>query len=106
MFFVYRALVLRVAVIVERDFDKGKLSYWYEDKGIQQFITLLLTQEEVHAVERYKAGRYQQIRSLAEARILAEMNRIIAGHKSADSGLEHASKMLRTAADIVGGREP
>jgi isoleucyl-tRNA synthetase len=45
MFFVYRALLLRVAVIVERDFAKGHLSYWYDDPGIQQFIKLLLTEE-------------------------------------------------------------
>jgi len=105
MFFVYRALVLRVAVIVEHDFDKGKLSYWYDDNGIQQFIKLLLTEEETHVVERYRISRYQQVRSLEETRILAEMNRIIAGHRSADSGLEHASKMLRAVADVEGGRE-
>jgi DNA repair ATPase RecN len=65
----------------------------------------LLTEEEIHVVERYRISRYQQVRSLAEARILAEMNRIIAGHRSADSGLEHARKMLRAVADVEGGRE-
>jgi hypothetical protein len=104
MFFVYRALVLRVSVIVEQDFDKGRLKYWYEDGGIQQFMRLLLTEEEIPLVERYGINRYRQIRAFAEARILGEMNRIITGHRSADSGLEHASKMLRAVAEVEGGK--
>jgi hypothetical protein len=41
---------------------------------------------------------------MAEAKILAEMNRILAGHRSADSGLEHARKMLRAVAEVETGR--
>jgi hypothetical protein len=52
MFFVYRALVLRVAVIIERNFANGTLPYWYDDSGIQEFMRLLLTPEEILVVER------------------------------------------------------
>ena len=106
MYFVYRALVLRVAVIVERDFSKGKLAYWYEDSGIQEFLRLLLTEEEIAAINQYDVSRFKQITAFAENRILREINRIISGHQSADSGLEHARKILRTVGEVEAGRAP
>lgn len=103
MYFVYRAFVMRVVAMVEHEFDKGELTYWYEDRGIQQFLQLLLTPEEIRLVERYQAGRYNQARELMEGKILAEMNRVIAGHRSADNGLEKARKMLGTVAAVQQG---
>jgi hypothetical protein len=35
-----------------------------------------------------------------KGKIIAEMNRVIAGHRLADSGLEHAKKMLGVVAEI------
>jgi hypothetical protein len=103
MYFVYRAFILRVVGIAQRNFDAGRLPPWYKDKGIQQFVRLLLTEEEIRAAEQSQGGLFRHVRQLAESKILAEMNRIIAGHRSADSGLEHARKMLQTVAGIERG---
>ena len=104
MFFVYRAFKLRVAVILEHGLKKGEMPYWYDDNGIQQFIRLLFTEDEIGAIERYPIARFGKARQLAESKIIAEMNRIIAGHRSADSGLEQARKMLRAVAEVEANR--
>ncbi len=68
MFFVYRALVLRVAVIIERNLSRRTLPYWYEDNGIQEFTRPLLTTEEIALVERYPINRHRQLTAMAEAK--------------------------------------
>jgi len=94
IFYVYRAILGRIIWITKNGYEKGSIPYWPKDSVVQQYLNVVLSEEEVISVKDRLVGPYVQVRGLLEAKFLALAQKIVLGQESAEQILEVTSNIL------------
>jgi hypothetical protein len=97
-FFIYRAITGRLVFLFEQGREKGEVRPWYQDSGVRQLLTSVVTQKELQEFDGKKFGQLTWIQSLLESKILQHANRIVSGEESADFGFAQAQRIAELAA--------
>ena len=101
-FFIYRAFLGRLAIVLSDGVRKGRLEDWRKDDGIRQIISNLLPSETVVSLlekSPFIAAISRTVNAL-ETLLLKEISLIVSGRRSSFESFENA-KELRAAMDGV-----
>lgn len=99
-FFAYRAIFGRVAYVLKDGVESRSLDRWFRDKEITEIIAVVFSSEELMALEALQSGHFSYMRNLLEAKILADLRRVVSGEVSTAEGLEQGRKILATVQRI------
>jgi len=107
LFFGYRALVGRMAVLFASDGPsrgRNTIVYYLDDAGFRQLLDALLPPEEIRLVEAQVVGAYGLARTLIEQKMLLQARKVIEGEQSADAALVQARRIIRASEEVLGER--
>ena len=100
LFFIYRAVHGRICFLLESGVKAGKVTPWFEDQGIHQLLSTVLTDGEWQAFTELNHGHVGWMRSLIEGKMLGELRKIIAGEISTTEGLEQAQRVHSIMSEV------
>ena len=103
-FFIYRAVTGRTAILLEEGIKSGKVESWYNDSGIQQLLSYVMSSEEINQFKQVSVVRLHWLQNALEAKILNGMQRLIAGEVSSQESVEKAQNILKQVQTIRGTR--
>ncbi len=101
LFSVYGSFSGRLAYKLRDQADKGHILPWHEDKGIQQFISVLFSSEEQKRIDYKTPLGLQSVVWQIESKIVFECSRIISGKIAISESIEQTGK-IRTMLETYG----
>lgn len=100
LYYAYRALTGRVAYILLKGREAGRISPWYDDAAVRQLISVFMTGEEVNQFNAVECGKFGWMRCLIDQKMLSQMSRIVSGEESGNLALEQAHKIFEAASTL------
>lgn len=100
LFFVYRAIVGRLLVLILFGKQDGKIVHWTKDSGVRQLLEAVCTADEVDSLFENPIGGVARMLDLVETKILEAASSIISGEEASAKGIDHAKKIMATATDV------
>ncbi len=97
LLYVYRAISLRVEFLLARCLERERFDPWWTDSGVRQHLGLVLDKQELQRIDDLPVGRFGQVRSLLELKILQEIQTLISGEQAARFTIERASAIAEVA---------
>lgn len=101
IFSVYGSFTGRLAYKLRDQADKGHILPWHDDKGIQQFIKVLFTEDEQARIDYATPMGLRTVVSQIETKIAVECSNIIAGSAAVTEGIEETER-IRTLLETYG----
>lgn len=71
--FIYRAVRLRICLLLKEGVGKGLIQPWYEDRLLKEHLSQVLTQDEMKRFEEQNPPLVRGFSDLIESKILAEI---------------------------------
>lgn len=93
LFFVYQALVVRVALVIHWSAESEKRLNWYQDEGVQSLVRSAFSSSEMREFENLNVDRFSWLQKKLEQRILAAARDVISGKVIGEQALEQAQVM-------------
>jgi len=100
LFFAYRAITGRIALMLMDGRKNRKIENWAQDSGIRGLMRLVLSGREVEEFDKLRLGRIMWLGNQIESKMLAHSWKIISGEASAEFGLQQASKIAAAASAL------
>ena len=100
LFFVYRALMGRISLIFVKGRGQATVDYWAEDDGVRQLLSAVLSKDELEHFHKMRIGKLDFMRGAMEAKILAEIRRIVSGQSSGEVALDQARRISEALARV------
>ena len=92
-YFIYRATTGRILVLLSMDVKAGLVTPWYNDEGIKEQLSALLSDEELKEFQRLRLGRIRWLEEVVENKILSDLRSWISGEQLAGEVLAEAQKI-------------
>ncbi len=100
LFFSYRAILLRVALLVTWGRDDAEKIEWFKDEATRQVIQAVLTPEEMTAFDNLQFQKIFWLQRQLEGKILAAMHKIISGEDFVPKSIEQISVIQSRLAQL------
>lgn len=97
-FFIYRALLSRLAILVNWLKEGKEIPDWREDDGIQQHVKIMLNDNEYRFLMSASPINVRFVFNTIESKMLEEMSCILSGRKSSVENYESASEIRKMLA--------
>lgn len=105
LLYVYRAISARIEFLLKLCLQQDRFDPWWTDSGIRQHMSLVLDEAELARIDSLPVGRFGQLRSLLELKLLQEFNKIISGESAARFNIEKAAAIADAARRMPPQRE-
>lgn len=92
-FFIYRAFVGRLAVLITQIKDGRSIDDWRKDPGVQQHLSSILTKEEWASLKQASPFDVHYALNLLEAKLLEEISYVLSGRRSSLESFENAQDL-------------
>jgi len=97
-FFIYRALLSRLAILVNWLKEGKEIPDWREDNGIQQHVKTILNDDEYRFLMSASPTNVQFVLNAIESKMLEEMSYILSGRKSSVESFKSSSELRKMLA--------
>jgi hypothetical protein len=93
LFFIYRAFLGRISLILVDGLKEGEIKDWRKDHGVHSLLKNILSNEQLTAVMVESPLAMHKAITLLEAMLLEEISFIISGEKASKDTFELAKKL-------------
>ncbi|MFH1375710.1 MAG: hypothetical protein ABIH35_03510 [Patescibacteria group bacterium] len=93
LFFIYRAFLGRISLILVDGLKEGEIKDWRKDHGVHSLLKNILSNEQLTAVTVESPIAMHKAINLLEAMLLEEISLIISGQKASKDTFELAQKL-------------
>lgn len=94
IFYIYRAILLRAALLITRSFERSGYQDWRLDNGMKQLMASVFTADEVVKFQVAKFGGLMSALSQLETEFLHEATRVMSGSKAMSDSLSDMQAMI------------
>ncbi|MBW2634915.1 MAG: hypothetical protein JRE14_12475 [Deltaproteobacteria bacterium] len=101
LFFIYRAFLGRISLILVEGLKEGEIEDWRKDHGVHSLLKNILSDEQLKAVTVESPIAMQNAINLLEAMLLEEFSLIISGQKASKDTFEHAKKLGKLTTEMA-----
>lgn len=96
MVYAYRAVFVRITLLLFWGKNDAEKLLWHEDSGIQQLLRAVLSKKEMNSFDRQKFGKIIWLQRCLEEKILSNLRKIISGESSVEPSVEQI-KLIKDA---------
>jgi hypothetical protein len=101
LFFSYRAILLRILVLLRFGRDDADKIEWYKDTATRGLIEAVLTPEELRHFDAAMFGKVSWLRQRLESKILAAAHKVISGETFGTESLQQANLIQQRIAQLA-----
>ncbi|KKK93442.1 hypothetical protein LCGC14_2692840 [marine sediment metagenome] len=101
LFFIYRAFLGRITLILVDGLKEEKIKDWREDHGVNSLLKYVLSNEQITAVTVDSPIAMHKAITLLEAMLLEEISLIVSGSKASKDTFELAKKLGELTGKMV-----
>jgi len=101
-FFLYRAILGRLGMLIVRIKDGENVEDWREEKMIQTHIKALLDRDEYEEVMNSKLGSVGMTLNLVESKMLTQIGNILSGRHTTMENLKNSLEVQKLIAESNG----
>lgn len=94
LFYIYRAIVLRSALLINWSYEQNTYRNWRTDKGVGQQLRAVMTEGQAELFEAQPIGGLAAVLSQIEADFLHEATRVMSGSKAMSDSLSDIQAMI------------
>ena len=94
IFYIYRAITLRAALLITWSFEKREYRDWRTDHGMKQLMGAVFDAENIDKFQAAKIGGLAEALSRLEAEFLHEATRVMSGSKAIADSLSNMQSMI------------
>lgn len=94
IYYVYRSLPMRVAVLINFSFGERRYRDWRNDPGVEQLLRSMFSLEDVKAFKATTSGGLSTALSRLEGEFLHEASRVMSGSKAMADSLGDVQAIL------------
>ncbi|MES2656151.1 MAG: hypothetical protein V4620_11215 [Bacteroidota bacterium] len=94
IYFVYQAFIGRLVVLLEQGLEKGKVTYWKDDRQfIDQILLLVIKPEELEQLIAIDIKSFHNVLNFLESKALNDIAEQIMGKRMTEESVKHAIKL-------------
>jgi hypothetical protein len=75
--FLYKAVRLRICLVLTQSVKEGHVTPWFQDDGLKQQLGLLLSAQEMKLFEAEDSPQLQWVMNILEQKILTQIRQVI-----------------------------
>lgn len=98
-FFIYRAILGRLAFFINRLKEGKDINDWRQDKGIQQHLKAVFEKDEFDTLMNSSAMEIFYALNMLDSKILREISVILSGRKSSLESFENSKELRKLLAN-------
>ena len=93
LFFVYRAFIGRITVLLIEGIEKSDIIDWTKDKSTISLLENILSNEEMENLNNILPIAMHNLLAILENKIIHEINKVVSGQKASEETFENAKKI-------------
>lgn len=98
-FFIYRAILGRLAILVKWLKDGKDIGDWRQDNGIQQHLKAVLEKDEINGFMKLSPMDIYYTLNILDGKVLKEISYILSGQKSSLESFENSKELRKMLAN-------
>ena len=98
-FFVYRAFLGRIAVLVKWLKEGKEIGDWRQDSGVQQHLKVAFEEDEFNALMKSNPMEINYALNVLESKVLREISYIVSGRQSSLESFENSRELRKLLAN-------